>query len=143
MERAMRNGAGLIGLCGLMLSGGTASARQAKPVEVPEGLVGSPAFAKRVKVTCPGLAVGELLDQLSATTGVKLQADKAIADDKVVLFCPARPLKETLTDLAALFHDTWHHIRTAGGEDRYILLRTRQSTEYEQSLSRATYARLM
>ncbi|MCW3051789.1 MAG: hypothetical protein JWN14_959 [Chthonomonadales bacterium] len=139
----MRNGAGLIGLCGLMLSGRTASARQAKPVEVPEGLVGSPAFAKRVKVTCPGLAVGELLDQLSATTGVKLQADKAIADDKVVLFCPARPLKETLTDLAALFHDSWRHIRTAGGEDRYILLRTRQSTEYEQSLSRATYARLI
>jgi hypothetical protein len=139
----MRNGARLICLCGLMLIGRTSSAQQAKTVEVPEGLVGSPAFAKKVKVTCPGLAVGELLDQLSATTGVKLQADKAIVDDKVVLFCPARPLKETLNDLAALFHDTWRHLRTTGGEDRYILLRTRQSTEYEQSLSRATYARLM
>ena len=139
----MRNGARLICLCGLMLIGRTASAQQAKTVEVPQGLVGSPAFAKKVKVTCPGLAVGELLDHLSAGTGVKLQADKAIADDKVILFCPARPLKETLNDLAALFHDVWRHLRTADGKDRYILLRTRQSTEYEQSLSRATYAHLI
>jgi len=139
----MRHGAGLVGLCGLMLSGRTAGAQQAKTAEVPEGLVGSPAFAKRVKVACPGLAVGELLDQLSATTGVKLQADKAIADEKVVLFCPARPLKETLTDLAALFHDTWRHLRTEDGKDRYLLLRTRQAAEVEQSLSRAAHARVM
>src|SRR5471030_2770862 len=110
-ERAMRNGAGLICLCGLMLMGRTSQARQAKTEEVPEGLVGSTAFAKKVKVTCPGLAVGELLDQLSAKTGAKLLADKAIADDKVILFCPARPLKDTLNDLAALFHDYWHHIQ--------------------------------
>jgi hypothetical protein len=139
----MRNGAGRICLCGLMLIGRTSPARQAKTVEVPEGLVGSPAFAKKVKVTCPGLAVGELLEQLSAKTGAKLLADKAIADDKVVLFCPARPLKDTLNDLAALFHDGWRHIRTVDGEDRYILSRTRQATEYEQSLSRATYAHLI
>jgi hypothetical protein len=120
----------------------TSTAQQVK-TEVPVGLVGSPAFAKNVKVTCPGLAVGELLDQLSAKTGAKLRADKAIADDKVTLFCPTRPLKDTLNDLAALFHDEWHHIRTADGEDRYILLRTRQSTEYEQSLSRSTYAHLI
>ena len=139
----MRNGGGLICLCGLMLIGGTALAQQAKTVEVPEGLVGSPAFAKKMKVTCPGLAVGELLDQLSAKAGVKLRADKAIADDKVILFCPARPLKDTLNDLAALFHDGWRHMRTVDGEDRYILQRTRQATEYELSLSKATYAHLM
>lgn len=139
----MRNSARLICLCGLMLIGRTASAQQPKTAEVPEGLVGSPALAKKVKVTCPGLSVGELLDQLSAKTGAKLRADKAIADDKVILFCPARPLKDTLNDLAALFHDYWHHQRTADGEDRYLLARTRSSTEYEQSLSRATYARLM
>ncbi len=139
----MRKGARLICLCGLMLVGRASLAQQAKTVEVPEGLVGSPAFAKRVKVTCPGLAVGELIDQLSAKTGVNLQADKAIAEDKVILFCPARPLKETLNDLAALFHDSWRHLRTADSKDRYVLVRTRQSTEYEQSLSRATAARLI
>ena len=137
---AMRNGAGLVCLGGLLLIGGTATARQAKTGDVPEGLVGSPAFAKKVKVTCPGLAVGELLDRLSAKTGVSLRADKATADDKMVLFCPARPLKDTLNDLAALFHDGWRHIRTADGEDRYILSRTSRATEYEQALSRATYA---
>jgi len=121
----------------------SAAGAQKSAPEVPEGLVGSPAFAKKVKVTCPGLAVGDLLAQLSVKTGVQLRADKAIADDKVLLFCPARPLKDTLNDLAALFHDVWHHIRTVDGEDRYILLRTRQATEYEQSLSRATYAQLM
>src|SRR3954468_10684783 len=98
----MRNGAGSICFWGLMLIGGPSAAQQAKTAEVPEGLVGSPALAKRVKVTCQGLAVGELLDQLSARTGVTLRVDKAIADDKVVLFCPARPLKETLYDLATL-----------------------------------------
>ena len=105
-----------------MLIGGTSFARQGKDVEVPEGLVGSAAFAKKVKVSCPGLAVGELLDQLSAKTGVKLRADKAIADDKVILFCSARPLKATLNDLAALFHDGWRHIRTVDGEDVALAL---------------------
>ncbi len=61
----------------------------------------------------------------------------------MVLFCPARPLKDTLNDLGALFHDGWRHLRTADGADSYILLRTRQSTEYEQSLSKATYAHLI
>lgn len=139
----MRNIAGLICLCGLMLVGRTSLAQQAKTVRVPEELVGSPALEKRVKVTCPGLAVGELLDQLSAKTGIKLQADKAIADDKVVLFCPARPLKDTLNDLAALFHDVWRHTKTADGKDRYLLLRTRAATVYEETLSHATYARLI
>ncbi len=62
----MRNSAGLIYLCGLMLIGGTSLARQGKSVEVPEGLIGSPALAKKVRVTCPGLAVRDLLEQLSA-----------------------------------------------------------------------------
>ena len=136
----MRNG--VVCLCGLMLIVRVSAVQQRK-TEVPLGLVGSPAFAKRVKVTCPGLAVGELLDQLSAKTGVKLLADKTVSDDKVVLFCSARPLKDTLNDIAALFNDEWHHARTADGEDHYILLRTRQSTDYEQSLSRATYSHII
>ncbi len=139
----MRNGAGLICLCGLMLVGRTSLAQQPKTVKVPEGLVGNPALEKRVKVTCPGLAVGELLEQLSAKAGIKLEADRAIADDKVVLFCPARPLKATLNDLAALFHDVWRHTKTADGKDRYLLLRTRAATVYEETLSHATYARLI
>lgn len=130
-------------MLGLMGASATSLAQQTKTVEVPEGLVGSPAFAKRVKVTCPGLSVAELLDRLSARTGVILRADKGVADDKVILFCPARPLKDTLNDLAYLFHDVWHHVRTADGEDRYVLLRTRQGIEYERSLSVASYARLM
>src|SRR5579872_7443792 len=139
----MRNNAGLAISCGLLLAGMPLSARQRNSAEPPEGLAGSPALAKRVRVSCPGLAVGELLDRLSATAGVELRADRVTADDKVVLFCPARPLKVTLTDLAALFHDGWRHTRTADGKDRYILSRTRQATEYEQTLARATNARLI
>lgn len=132
---------GLLSLCGLMLLVRVSAALPRKTEAPP--LVWSAGFSKRVRVTCPGLAVGELLEQLSAKAAVKLQADKTVSDSKVILFCPARPLKDTLNDLAELLHAEWHHALTADGEVRYTLLQTVQSTRYEQSLSSATYSHII
>src|SRR5882724_4801567 len=138
----------LIGVASLLLLCGTMEAQQtkspeAKSPEVKDVFADNPKLLQKVKVECEGMAVGELLALLSQKTGVKLSADRGVADDKVVLFSPARPLRETLTDLAALYHDLWQHIKTDAGGDRYFLLRTRRSSEYEQTLLKAANARMI
>ncbi len=135
---------GPVYLCVLLLMARGAVAQKAGTKEDAASVfANSPAFNKSVKVTCPGLAVGELLSQLSAKTGIKLLANKAIEDEKVVIFSQARPLKDTLNDLATLFHDEWRHSLDKDSGDQYTLIRTRASTDYEQKLSKATHDRVI
>ena len=60
-----------------------------------------------VAVHAEGVPVGDLLTLLAQKTGVTLKADLYVADDKVIVFNPARPLRDTLRDIAALFNDEW------------------------------------
>jgi hypothetical protein len=122
------------------------SLTEAQPSKTPEhkdAFADDPKLQRKIKIHCEGMAVGELLALLSQKAGVRLTADRAAADHKVVFFCQARPLRESLVDLAILFHDGWQHSKTADGEDRYILQQPLLSREYEQSLYRAANGRSM
>jgi hypothetical protein len=44
---------------------------------------------------------------LAKKTGVLLDARSGTEDDKVIVYCSARPLKEVMTNLAILFNDLW------------------------------------
>jgi len=127
----------------LTLSCGIVESQPSQLPEQREVFASNPKLQRKVAVHCEGMAVGELLALLSVKCRVDLTADRAVADNKVVVFSPARPLRETLVDLAILFHDGWQHIKTAEGQDRYVLQQTRQSREYEQGLYRAANARSM
>ncbi len=92
---------------------------------------------QRVKISAEGISLGELFPLLTSKTGVNLTTSRAIADEKVVLFGPARPLKAILSDLAALLDATWVRDRDRDGRDRFELARDVKAQQYEEELSRA------
>ncbi len=88
-----------------------------------------------VKVLAEGAPVSDLLALVSKESGVDITAHRDVADDKVVLCGPARPLHDLLSDIAALFNDIWLHTTSADGHDHYSLTRNRQAREYETALA--------
>ena len=95
-------------------------------------------LAQKIRVSVEGLPVSDLLAQLAAKTGVALAAEPDIGDDKVIVFGPARPLRDLLADLAALFNDRWESKRTRDGEIRYRLYRTVAARQLEATFARRT-----
>ena len=95
-------------LCFLLLFSLPSSVAAQTSVAVVEDGFGSDArLQQTVAIHAEGIPVGELLKLLSEKTGVSLKADRYVADDKIIAFSPARPLRETLNAIAALYNDVW------------------------------------
>lgn len=94
-------------------------------------------LAGNAKIEAEGVAVSDLLAVLSEKTGVVFTSRGIVADEKVVLFGPRRPVRETLSDLAALLNATWKPERTSTGGMRYVLELGTAAQRYEQKLARA------
>jgi hypothetical protein len=105
-------------------------------------LAGDGRLDRRAAFSVEGLALGDLLAQLSRETNVVLEASPEVADDKVVLFTPSRPLRETLSDLAHLFNDTWVRDER-DGKPRYRLTRGLEARKLEARLAHTETARIM
>src|SRR5262249_376765 len=88
---------------------------------------------QKVSVNVEGIPVGEFLVLLSKKTGVSLTAQDNLADEKVMVFGPPRPLRDVLGDLAALFHNVWMRGESMNGF-RYIMVRSRRAQEFEDGL---------
>src|SRR5205823_3062379 len=113
-----------------------AAAPPAAPVK--DALAGDARLAQMVRVSVEGLPVSDLLAKLAAKTGVALAAEPDIGDDKLIVFGPARPLRELLADLAALFNDRWESKRTVSGAVRYRLFRSAAARQLEATFTRRT-----
>jgi beta-lactamase regulating signal transducer with metallopeptidase domain len=100
-------------------------------------------LAQQVRVKVEGLPVGDLLSLLAEKTGVPLTASRETTDDKVMIYGPARPLRDELGDLAALFNDRWEHLKAADHSDRYVLIRDLAAQRYEAALANAVTARML
>ena len=127
-------------LCGLLLTSRFAAAQAAKPPA--EGFSTDPWLKQNVAVHAEGIPVSDLLDLLGRRTGVSLKADPYVADDKVIVFSPSRPLREVLVDLAALFNDSWEELPLADGKMRYRLIRGLKAQRYEDDLEQQVTARM-
>src|SRR5207247_4370202 len=90
---------------------------------------------QKVAAMVEGLPVGELLGLLTQKTGIVLSAESEIADAKVVVLGPARPLRELLDDLAALFNAFWVRHRAREGRLGYHLERGEIARQYEARLA--------
>lgn len=99
-------------------------------------LKGDARLERKVAVSAPEAAVSDVLAALSETTGVRLTASRAAADDKIVIFSPARPLRGVLADLAALLNDRWQVRATEGRPPTYTLDRSPGAAPLEQKLLR-------
>jgi hypothetical protein len=127
-------------LYGLLLIPIFASAQTTAPAV--EGFNADPRLKQNVAVHAEGIPVGDLLALLSRKTGVSLKADPYVADDKVVVFSPARPLRTTLVDLATLFNDAWEQVPLADGKMRYTLVRRLKAQRYEDDLEQQVITRM-
>jgi RNA polymerase sigma factor (sigma-70 family) len=109
---------------------------------VDDSRLENPRLQRKVAITAEGVPVGDLLALLARQTGVTLKADATVADDKVIAFGPARPLRDVMTDLAALFNATWQGYQEGDGEPTYVLRRTVRAREYEEGLANGPAKRM-
>jgi hypothetical protein len=100
-----------------------------------------PQLDRKVEVSAEGIPVSDLLARLTARTGVSLRAARDVADDKVIVCGAARPLRDLMADLAALYNDVWMRVEEPKGI-RYLLTRTERAKEYEDGLERDVTGRL-
>ncbi len=101
----------------------------------PNDVFGAEArFKQSLSVRAEGIPVRDLLARIAAKTGVALRADGDVGDDKIIAFCPARPLADTLQDVAALFNDEWQPSPLPNGQMRWLLIRRLSARHYEDAL---------
>jgi hypothetical protein len=98
---------------------------------------------RNVTVSTEGIAIGDLIAMLAQRTGISLTAAREIADDKVIVFGPARPLRDLLADLAALFNNRWERRQRANGSVRYVLTRDVRAQQLENRLAQDRHNRLV
>ena len=93
-------------------------------------------LSARLSVSAEGVALSELLPLLSEKTGVALTALRPLSDDKAIIFSKDRPLRETLSDLAALFGASWRETRPVLGKPAYRLELPAKARRLEERLER-------
>lgn len=140
MSRGRRRG--LLALCALALLGLLPWRLVSAGGEGEDPLAGNPLLEKKIVVTAEGLPVEELLTLISRRTGVTLQADRYVAEEKVIVLGPGRPLKAILTDVAALLHASWRHEKDDKGADRYALFRDLRTRKTEDLLANTLMIRI-
>ncbi|HLK59976.1 MAG TPA: M56 family metallopeptidase [Chthonomonadaceae bacterium] len=115
----------------------------ATPQEEKDPLANDARLERRVTVNAEGIPVSDLVPLLAKKTGLPLEVWSGAADDKVIVYSAARPLKEVMADLALLFNDRWIHGKTNTGREYYALTRTETARRYEEGLIDADYARVV
>ena len=123
-------GAALAGLVTVLLFAVSATAAQEKDVWAHDARLN-----RKVSITAEGIPIRDLLALLTQKTGVLLKADDYVADDKIILFTPSRPLRDILDDIAALYNDTWLTGPTTDNSHFFRLVRLRDARDYEDGLS--------
>ena len=91
-------------------------------------------LTRKLTARIEGMPLEDLLALFSQQTGVTLKAQQDIADEKVILFTSARPLRDVLHDLAALRNDTWLRQEGEPGKPSYRLARNGRARELENDL---------
>src|SRR5947209_1466803 len=67
----------------------------------------------RVTINVKDMAFSDLCKMLSDMTGISLAANPRVSDDKITLFCSARPLSEIMLEIEHLFDFVWQCNGTA------------------------------
>lgn len=95
---------------------------------------GDTRLSQKAALHVEGIPLDDLLSQLSRQTGVTLKVQQDIADEKVIVFSSARPLRDLLNDVAALRNDTWMRQEQEGSKPTYRLVRNGRARELENDL---------
>lgn len=99
-------------------------------------------LSQKIRLAVGGRSIGDVLGLLTQQTGIRVTAARDVADDKVVIFTPKRPLRDTLEDLAALLSHQWES-DSSDGTMRYRLVRNSKTKRLEAKLLEAEEGRLL
>src|SRR5437868_14869100 len=121
----MRTGTAVLLLAAAMIMALPLRVPAAAPDTVRDPLAEDSRLQRRVALSVEGLPIRDLLSLLSERTGVSLAVASDVADEKALVFGPARPLRDVLADLAALFDCRWARERSGRDSTRYRLVRSR------------------
>jgi hypothetical protein len=90
-------------------------------------------LAREVSVQQKATALADLCDDLRSETGIRLEAGRSVADEKVTLFCRQLPLRDVMRQLSRPFGYTW--LRSGRqNEYRYELVQDLRSQLLEEEL---------
>jgi hypothetical protein len=90
-------------------------------------------LAHQVTLAFKAMALADLCDRLRADTGIQLVAGRSVADEKVILFCKATPLREVMRQLSRPFGYAWLRSGKAG-DYHYELVQDLRSQLLEEEL---------
>jgi hypothetical protein len=127
---------------GVLAAALNASAFAAAPKEKNDPLATDSRLTQHVIVSSEGIALGDLMQRLSRQAKVPLAAASEVADDKIIIFTPARSLREILADIAALFNGRWERHPRSGRLRQYLLTRDLRARELDDRLARQRVQRL-
>lgn len=88
---------------------------------------------RNVALAAKGQSFADLCAQLSKETGVQIEAARSVADDKVTVFCKARPAREVMRAVTELFDFYWERFGEEGNY-RYRLIQPLRSQLLEEEL---------
>src|SRR5262249_55533416 len=98
-----------------------------------EATVVDPRLSREVTVQQKATALADLCDRLRSDTGIRLEAGRSVADEKVTVFCRKLPLRDVMRRLSRPFGYTW--LRTGKQDEyRYELVQDLRSQLLEEEL---------
>ncbi len=103
-------------------------------------LSSEPRLARIAKVHVEGIAITDLLQSIGSKTGVSLQASSQLANEKVVILGPPRPIFEVLNDIASLLNGAWSN-QGDSQNPHYVLSKGLRARQLEQRLRGGLAAR--
>jgi len=89
-------------------------------------------LARQVRLRSDGIPVSRVLRELSAATGVRLDAPGRVGDERLVAFVPASSLAEIMTAVAELFRLEW--LREGAERPSYRLFKPLATAREEAQL---------
>jgi hypothetical protein len=117
----------------LIAGQGDAATKSAVVVQQREAAIIDARLVRKVSVQAKGISFFDLCERLRRESGVRVTANRCVADDKITLYCHPRPLRDLMRQISRHFGFTW--IRKGDeGNYEYELTQTVRSKLLEEGM---------
>ena len=112
---------------------GDAAVKSAVVVQQQEAAIVDARLVRKVSVQAKGISFFDLCTRLRAESGVRVTANRCVADDKITLYCHPRPLRDLMRHISRHFGFTWVR-KGEEGSYEYELTQTLRSKLLEEGM---------
>jgi hypothetical protein len=111
----------------------SSSLAAAKRAWQSEKAIVDPRLVRKMTLGVKSLSFADLCKQWTSETGIEFSAARTVADDKVTLFCKAKPLRDIMRQITQVFGFLWRRIGDEG-QYRYELYQDLRGQLVEEEL---------